>query len=616
MAYAESSIGGSAGGNFRVWVNSIRTYDGSQAENFEEWRVEGGVNRVSTAGGTIYNNYNQASYTVQMGLNGVATSGNFSYTYNTSTGTKSAWGTGTTRVYRDSAGVGFGFTSRTDVNLANSPYLTTGWVQSSDSVQTKYRQATITADSGNINDLTDHWVEFSNPAGATVNAWFEFPSISGTTHCLQKNSIGSRTTWSLTTTERNTLRDVLSNTNSATIRYVIETYVGGSYLYDWRDRTYTIDNTGGSANPTFSDFTYADTNSTTVVVTGNNQALIQGVSTLQATVSTANKATSNKEAEMSSYLFMIGAYSQSSAWSNTVDVVKNIGTVSDVTGTQNLSVRAVDTRGNSTTVTKSVTILPYAAPTPAAGLYVRYTNGFDSSDGITAGSTAGTAIWNVSPLTLSGTDKNTINTTTDVKFDVSKGNNTSYTGTPVNVTITQDTGTGVIRTNYTTLASAILAKMNAVGADNTQYWYIKFQITDKLQTVYYEVAIDIGRPIMRIGTDGNVYFNEVARHSTTSITSSSTPTPVGSAALNQYFISALATNATIGAPSGTPTNGNRLMIRIKDNGTSRTLTWNSIYRVVGAVLPTSTTISKTVYIGCVYNSTDSKWDVVVVNQET
>jgi hypothetical protein len=77
-----------------------------------------------------------------------------------------------------------------------------------------------------------------------------------------------------------------------------------------------------------------------------------------------------------------------------------------------------------------------------------------------------------------------------------------------------------------------------------------------------------------------------------------------------YTVTALAVPATIAAPSGTPTNGQRLLIRIEDNGTARALTWNAIYRVIGVTLPTTTTANKTIYVGCIYNSADSAWDVV------
>lgn len=96
--------------------------------------------------------------------------------------------------------------------------------------------------------------------------------------------------------------------------------------------------------------------------------------------------------------------------------------------------------------------------------------------------------------------------------------------------------------------------------------------------------------------------------------SSATPTPTGDSS-DLYTVTALAAAATFAAPSGTPTDGQKLLLRIKDNGTARALSWNAIYRAVGVTLPTTTVISKTLYIGCIYNAADSKWDVIATAQE-
>lgn len=99
-----------------------------------------------------------------------------------------------------------------------------------------------------------------------------------------------------------------------------------------------------------------------------------------------------------------------------------------------------------------------------------------------------------------------------------------------------------------------------------------------------------------------------------STTSSSTPTPNVSTD-DIYILTAQAAAATFGAPTGTPVQGTKLLIRIKDNGTARTLAWNAIYRAVGVTLPTTTVISKTLYVGCVYNATDTLWDVIATAQQ-
>ena len=102
---------------------------------------------------------------------------------------------------------------------------------------------------------------------------------------------------------------------------------------------------------------------------------------------------------------------------------------------------------------------------------------------------------------------------------------------------------------------------------------------------------------------------------TTSEASNATPAPIGSGVRNEHYITALAANATFSAPSGTVANGNSLIIRIKDNATARTLAWNAIYAGLADSLPTTTTISKVMYLGFKYNSTSSAWELVALNTE-
>ena len=87
---------------------------------------------------------------------------------------------------------------------------------------------------------------------------------------------------------------------------------------------------------------------------------------------------------------------------------------------------------------------------------------------------------------------------------------------------------------------------------------------------------------------------------------------------DQYEVTALATGLTINAPTGSPVDGQKLIIRILDNGTSQTLTWTTTsggYRIVGTTLPTSTTVSKILYVGCIYNTAATFWDVIALAQQ-
>jgi hypothetical protein len=96
----------------------------------------------------------------------------------------------------------------------------------------------------------------------------------------------------------------------------------------------------------------------------------------------------------------------------------------------------------------------------------------------------------------------------------------------------------------------------------------------------------------------------------TSTASSATPTP-NIANEDLFILTALAEAASFDVPTGTPTQGQKLVIRIKDNASARALAWNAIYRASSDLaLPTTTIISKTMYLGFIYNDTDSKWDLI------
>lgn len=121
------------------------------------------------------------------------------------------------------------------------------------------------------------------------------------------------------------------------------------------------------------------------------------------------------------------------------------------------------------------------------------------------------------------------------------------------------------------------------------------------------ITMDLSTAQVATNKDLSATTNTIKK--VTTDTSTATPTPTGDADFNHYYLSALATNATFAAPSGTPKEGASLVIRITPDATPRTLAFNAIYRAVGVTLPTTTVASKTIYLGATYNSTASKWDV-------
>ena len=123
--------------------------------------------------------------------------------------------------------------------------------------------------------------------------------------------------------------------------------------------------------------------------------------------------------------------------------------------------------------------------------------------------------------------------------------------------------------------------------------------------------------ITSVGTLTSLTVNGLITALTSATTTGTTITPTAGST-NQYNVTALASAATIATPSGTPVDGQKLTLRFKDNGTARALTWTTTsgaYRAVGVTLPATTVISKVLYVGCIYNSQDTFWDVVAVAQQ-
>ena len=100
------------------------------------------------------------------------------------------------------------------------------------------------------------------------------------------------------------------------------------------------------------------------------------------------------------------------------------------------------------------------------------------------------------------------------------------------------------------------------------------------------------------------------------VTSHATPT-INTDNVDIFTITALAeaiTSMTTNL-SGTPTLGQTLIIRILDNATARAITWGASFASRGATLPTTTVLSKYLYVGLIWNTTTSTWDCIATAQE-
>jgi hypothetical protein len=120
-------------------------------------------------------------------------------------------------------------------------------------------------------------------------------------------------------------------------------------------------------------------------------------------------------------------------------------------------------------------------------------------------------------------------------------------------------------------------------------------------------------------TDDDHYITPFAlsgfrpRKSVSVITTSSTPT-INCDTTDELDITALASDAVFAAPTGTPRDGDKILYRYKDNGTSRAISLNSIFvDLVG--IPPNTTIGKVGMFGARWAASRSKWEIIATVTE-
>ncbi len=188
-----------------------------------------------------------------------------------------------------------------------------------------------------------------------------------------------------------------------------------------------------------------------------------------------------------------------------------------------------------------------------------------------------------------------------------------------NLDVTGLTALGLLRTNTggTAIESAGIAVTDVVTATSTTTLTNKTLTAPIIATISNTGTLTLPTStdtLVGKATTDTLTNKRITKRIGTEV-SSATSTPTADS-VDQWNITALAAADAIAAPTGTPTDGQTLIFRILDNGTARALTWNAIYVARGVTLPSTTVISKYLYVGFIYNATSSKWECVASSQET
>ena len=228
-------------------------------------------------------------------------------------------------------------------------------------------------------------------------------------------------------------------------------------------------------NPTLSgNPTYSDTLGVTTAVTGNHQWIIQNRSQLTVVIP-ANFASANQGATVSNYEIVIGNRTEIRAF-QTAQLTVALNVV-NITGPTNLSIRALDSRGNSSTQTLTVQGVSYAEPIVNANAFRN--DGFANASTLTLNGT-------LSPITVNGVHRNTVNQTNGVqrRQRIVGGTWSDWTNWPS--TLSND------RTSVSTV------DMTNHNLDNEQAWEIEFRISDALSTTTVMRTVSVGAPTLFI----------------------------------------------------------------------------------------------------------------------
>lgn len=277
-------------------------------------------------------------------------------------------------------------------------------------------------------------------------------------------SNGSNTI-TLTAAQRSAVLAAMSAIKSFSGTFTLTTYSGTTQIGTASSKTATVQTTADNSAPTFTGFTYLDANATSAGVTGNDQILIQGISSLKVT---ATAATAKNGATISSYSVVAG----SATASNTSTVIP-VGAIATA-GTVPVIVTAIDSRGYTTSATVNITVLEYEAVNISAYSMRRVNEVEDATQAHISG--------DITPVMIGGANKNSL---VNLRYRYKKTSDDAYS-------------------SYYSLLSATVADDDSFSFDSDEWlsldadysYYVQFLVNDKLTSDTVTITVPQGTPLL------------------------------------------------------------------------------------------------------------------------
>lgn len=277
-------------------------------------------------------------------------------------------------------------------------------------------------------------------------------------------SNGSNTI-TLTASQRSSILADMAAKKSFTGTFKLSTFSGSSQIGSTSTKTATVQTTAANSAPTFSGFTYKDTNTTAAGVTGNNQILIQSVSTLQVT---ASAATAKNGATISSYSVSAGG---STASSTTVTL--NVGKIY-TSGTVPIIVTAIDSRGYTSSATVNITVIAYKSIDITTAI-MRRVNEIEDVTQVTLEG-------DITPVKVNNVNKNTLR---KLYYQYKRTDASTYSS------LTDITSFATFNDSGFTFTSD-----EWLSLDANYSWYVRFYVYDNLTGDTATITVSQGTPLI------------------------------------------------------------------------------------------------------------------------